>query len=1384
MNRYSRILHHLDIEDVKLKCLDEIAAREIEEKNRKIEEEYISKKMESWGYDWRKELSEQMTTSSMMYTRLSPEGDEALDTMTVASHYSALTVAQVVSSGSGTGDDGGFNVGQDYLNVGWTVGSNSVILKDIDTRQVDTITFSVIKGNGSNGGEAPDSPLELMIQSNGTADNPTGSYGPVAMVASWYDFSSAATDPNYNPPEGGYNASGYLTPLTHLITSAGVEDYSIKIPPWHQRENARFALSTAGIDPIMSWGVVDIKLQRKTPMNVWVGLDDPEASVFVRVGQGSGTTSPKKRKKRVQDILASGEKYTTINMGPDFPGSGARLDDPQMPHKQVADIQQANRNTVENRVQKYWEDPNRKSDWISSEMRKEMRAELDNLSRKSSEASQRALKLPRRKGESWQDHRKRQDAIHHGTRSGEWGTHNGRRQLYLHLLLKHPIPEANARLAKADASKNFYNSSIKPILDKRDAFTDKHGRNLHGYNNPALDAAYAALQKEINDAIRAYNEFNKKSWKEFLGTDNVEGTKGDATEVDDIKDQLDDTDKEELEKYMASDKVDPKDVKSGIADFLLDRIADVLEVGLAKDVFDYHIDKWMKNPTDKPQDVTKLVRSNDMKALTDWAGRYDFDKTLNKDVANAELLTVAKRTPGLRNTLGNIDLDRGDGITKITPNYIEITKAYDFDSPQKGQESDYLGGGGNPLLKYGAPLYAAMKGHTGGSKKMNTVIRIPLKGKNKVTESAWRDELKEVTGFEWVRAALTGPTNSASASFSGEYFGNPTGDTFTASGVGGSDALPSSVNVSIEGESMSVDPPSYDKFPIAGTPYPTNFDIWRKENKRSAKEINKQLDTSEKIAKKAKADVLMKARIEYDKTKEDLEREQRKLEAIGKKRSKFIEILDKEKSDFLEKWEKEYQKMHNHHHDKIAEWNKKNAYRIKASGFPTAEWNNWIDKQNKIYYRFLNSRKSVEEQFKKEHELKYKKMIGQLDKEYNEQNKKVIEAQLAFNKAEKKWQSFGSKPVNQNDPSTATTILMGLIERFTPDEGLKFFNLSRAETDAIMTAGTAFIDYLLRGDDYTIDRNYLGQRYMDYFFKNATFDENTTFGKDALIGTGSAPVYNPSTGLIEVKANFDFKRNMEELRTEWKKGKYDTAYKKYQALMYTFGVGAVPGMGYAMDAMMDPLGPVGGLIGSLLASPAITIAKLLGKAKARNISIKFTPAELKEKNSVQYYYLMSLGIIPDPYKSIKLPDGAGKGAHKPVEEPQEKITKAQKVRKALSLDEPIIPTKSTKTTKKRKKKKRKTRYSSGVQSKNKVMESVSMKKKLKTTKEFFKQADIKPTFPENPPPELDPKTGMHPNYGKQAARYKKLDPISARAMPKTGDPEIDTQVKKAAKKPK
>ena len=67
---------------------------------------------------------------------------------------------------------------------------------------------------------------------------------------------------------------------------------------------------------------------------------------------------------------------------------------------------------------------------------------------------------------------------------------------------------------------------------------------------------------------------------------------------------------------------------------------------------------------------------------------------------------------------------------------------------------------------------------------------------------------------------------------------------------------------------------------------------------------------------------------------------------------------------------------------------------------------------------------------------------------------------------------------------------------------------------------------------------------------------------------------------------------------------------------------------------------------------------------------------------------------------------------------------------------------------------------------------------FKKPNEFFNINDIKPEFPDKEPPKLDPNTGMHPEYGKKAKRYGKLDPISANSMPPTGDPEIDAVVNK------
>ena len=59
-----------------------------------------------------------------------------------------------------------------------------------------------------------------------------------------------------------------------------------------------------------------------------------------------------------------------------------------------------------------------------------------------------------------------------------------------------------------------------------------------------------------------------------------------------------------------------------------------------------------------------------------------------------------------------------------------------------------------------------------------------------------------------------------------------------------------------------------------------------------------------------------------------------------------------------------------------------------------------------------------------------------------------------------------------------------------------------------------------------------------------------------------------------------------------------------------------------------------------------------------------------------------------------------------------------------------------------------------------------------------KRGDIQPEYPDKPAVELGP-DGYHPNYGKKY-KHDKLDPDSAEAMPDTGNPEIDTNVKKVS----
>jgi len=79
---------------------------------------------------------------------------------------------------------------------------------------------------------------------------------------------------------------------------------------------------------------------------------------------------------------------------------------------------------------------------------------------------------------------------------------------------------------------------------------------------------------------------------------------------------------------------------------------------------------------------------------------------------------------------------------------------------------------------------------------------------------------------------------------------------------------------------------------------------------------------------------------------------------------------------------------------------------------------------------------------------------------------------------------------------------------------------------------------------------------------------------------------------------------------------------------------------------------------------------------------------------------------------------------------------------------------------------------------------ITERRKLKTPSQWFNPDDIKPEYPKDPPPEMV--NNYHPDLvdsSKKAERFNKLDPASAKAMPKQDDPNIDAKVEKAKNNP-
>ena len=64
-------------------------------------------------------------------------------------------------------------------------------------------------------------------------------------------------------------------------------------------------------------------------MNVVATLDSPEATSFIRLGQGNEISDPKKRKKKVDDLLKASKQYVNKVVSDPFPGTDSEIGEAQ-----------------------------------------------------------------------------------------------------------------------------------------------------------------------------------------------------------------------------------------------------------------------------------------------------------------------------------------------------------------------------------------------------------------------------------------------------------------------------------------------------------------------------------------------------------------------------------------------------------------------------------------------------------------------------------------------------------------------------------------------------------------------------------------------------------------------------------------------------------------------------------------------------------------------------------------------------------------------------------------------------------------------------------------------------------------------------------------------
>ena len=285
MSLYTRARKHIDINRVKELREDKIRREKIAEILK--QQEIICAELaeieaeESKYINWRRELKEGMNTGSIGLIHLPGDPDTIQTSLPSATLSSADNTAPPNEDGVTVRTQG---------------------FKISDSSKTDTITITISGSFGSKqiGGHTLNDKVSIGVLVNGT-------YG------------------------GNY-----------LAQELGNGTHTISIPKRFQKANVRFdaiqVTAFEGGDGHQSGtvNITGIGLKRVNPMNVFIGLEDPDASAFLRDGQVDNL-SPGEKKKKLEEQLASSKEYLNKMFGEGMPEGATEIADYEL-QQSFADI--------------------------------------------------------------------------------------------------------------------------------------------------------------------------------------------------------------------------------------------------------------------------------------------------------------------------------------------------------------------------------------------------------------------------------------------------------------------------------------------------------------------------------------------------------------------------------------------------------------------------------------------------------------------------------------------------------------------------------------------------------------------------------------------------------------------------------------------------------------------------------------------------------------------------------------------------------------------------------------------------------------------------------------------------------------------------------------